>query len=252
MRPTLRALLAAVPLAACAAFAQSPDIILSTTTERTSFMQGETARFTIRAENQTDRPLRFTMPSGQTFDLRAFNDRSGAIAWTWSMDKFFTQALRQIEIGPRQSLTETMEWPIGDTRPGDYWMYPTLPWSERGDLTYEQRPARVTVTARQGAPQASWYHIEGTVTSVTRLPNGLLELAVDGEKTAATQYDRARVTVSTTATVVRQQGTQEVQGTISELERGQRVRISFVGPVRLSYPVQADAGRILILRSNGR
>lgn len=54
-------------------------------------------RLTLRSTNTNPVPL--TFPSGQSFDLKIYNDRGG-IVYVWSADKIFTLAIRNAQLGP--------------------------------------------------------------------------------------------------------------------------------------------------------
>lgn len=49
---------------------------------------------TFRVRNQIERPLRFTFPSGQQYDL-SIEDGAGRTVWKWSDDRFFTMAIQE-------------------------------------------------------------------------------------------------------------------------------------------------------------
>ncbi len=60
--------------------------------------------------------------------------------------------------------------------------------------------------------------------------------------------EKASVEMTAETQIFRQQGQERVPATPEDLEIGQKVEATFVGPVAESYPVQATAGSITILK----
>jgi beta-N-acetylhexosaminidase len=89
--------------------------------------------------------------------------------------------------------------------------------------------------------------IRGTVVSV--LPAGDFgSIAVEASGSVASDYDKAvvRITQDTALLTETERGAQEAP--FSALRAGTRVEVWFEGPVAESYPVQATAGTVLIVR----
>jgi len=70
---------------------------------------------------------------------------------------------------------------------------------------------------------------------------------VEGQIEEDTEYDRAAVTVTAETRIFTEESGERREATFDDLHVGQRVEVTFTGPVAESYPVQATAGRILIL-----
>lgn len=72
-------------------------------------------------------------------------------------------------------------------------------------------------------------------------------ILVEGKKEDDTSHDKAMVTIIKKTTILRVEGELLKPATADDLKKGVRVEITFTGPVKESYPVQADARRIVIL-----
>jgi beta-N-acetylhexosaminidase len=85
--------------------------------------------------------------------------------------------------------------------------------------------------------------IAGRVTAVDLEtgPTGVIRVEANPEDSAGSDKAVVRVTAATT---VRAPGPATLES--AEIRVGQWVRVWFTGPVRESYPVQADAGTIVI------
>ncbi len=75
----------------------------------------------------------------------------------------------------------------------------------------------------------------------------LARALIEGAKEPDTQVDKAIVTVTAETEVFIKQGGERKPAEFAALKEGQRVEARFTGPVRESYPVQADAAEITIL-----
>ena len=93
--------------------------------------------------------------------------------------------------------------------------------------------------------------IRGAVTAITPAGEGqaLGTLRIEGGRQADTRFDKAVVTV-TRGSRIRQEGGGEL--TFQDLALGDRVEARFEGPVRESFPVQADAAEIVLVSRLGR
>lgn len=101
----------------------------------------------------------------------------------------------------------------------------------------------------QGAGTDQGIAIRGEVVATGELPGdskGSLIL-VEGQKESDTQYDKASVKVPGKAKVYTMRDGKKAKAAPLDLKSGQRVEIKFVGPVAESYPVQAEAGEVVIL-----
>jgi hypothetical protein len=73
-------------------------------------------RLTLRSSHPD--PLQLVFPSGQSFDVKIYNDR-GEIVYTWSADKLFAQVFRTETFGPGEK-TFGLTVPIGRLPRGRY------------------------------------------------------------------------------------------------------------------------------------
>lgn len=87
--------------------------------------------------------------------------------------------------------------------------------------------------------------IIGAVARASAAGSGVTVL-IEQDSTRSAGYPVASVTVSGQARVLRRSGDRVVAARASDLSVGTRVRAWFTGPVRKSWPVQADAGTVLI------
>ena len=85
--------------------------------------------------------------------------------------------------------------------------------------------------------------IEGRVTAVDRAGEGTGSIRVEANPADSSGSDKAVVRITQGTEVVRGDAT---RADFSALSNGQWVRVWFIGPVRESYPVQADAARVQI------
>lgn len=80
------------------------------------------------------------------------------------------------------------------------------------------------------------------------LKGGILgTMIVDGEKDKDTQYEKANVKVTKATKIFVKVGGELKPATYDDLKTGLRMEITFAGPVGESFPVQATAGKIVIL-----
>ena len=90
--------------------------------------------------------------------------------------------------------------------------------------------------------------IRGEITSLTPgSGDTLVTILIEGKVEPDTGYDKASLRVAKDTEVFRLQGADQVEAEWSDLAEGQKVEAWFEGPVAESYPVQAKAGRIVIL-----
>lgn len=83
----------------------------------------------------------------------------------------------------------------------------------------------------------------------TGTPHGLQGfIQVDGTRQPDTQYDRAAITIADSTQISIMKGGTRNDATFGDLKIGDSVEATFTGPVRESYPVQATASRITIIK----
>ena len=91
--------------------------------------------------------------------------------------------------------------------------------------------------------------MRGVITSFTRAEGKgrgkvLAHVFIEGAKEPDTQVDKASVTVTAETKVFINRDGERKPAEFAALKEGQKVEAGFTGPVRLSYPVQADAAEI--------
>src|SRR5262245_54375147 len=95
--------------------------------------------------------------------------------------------------------------------------------------------------------------IRGTPASVSPADeegkkSGILgTLLMEGRKDKDTEYDKAMVKVTKATKIFHQVGGELKPGSFDDLKPGVKLEIQFQGPVNESFPVQATAGRIVII-----
>ena len=85
--------------------------------------------------------------------------------------------------------------------------------------------------------------IEGRVTAVDRAGERIGSIRVEANPSDSAGSDKAVVRITQGTAIVR---ADSARADFNALSRGQWVRVWFTGPVRESYPVQADAARVQI------
>lgn len=105
-----------------------------------------------------------------------------------------------------------------------------------------------------GTPVETSADIRGTITDLFRPEPSVAagdmvgSLLIEGTVEEDTGYDRAFVSVTTETQIFEQVGQGRRLVDFEALAVGQRVEARFLGPVMESYPVQATAVEIVILR----
>lgn len=103
---------------------------------------------------------------------------------------------------------------------------------------------------RAGGVSEEQVDIRGTIIALSPAEAGgevLGSFLVEGRIEQDTEYDRAVVRVTADTEVLIQRGGGRRLGSFADLAVGQRVEVAFTGPVAESYPVQATAGRVVVL-----
>lgn len=108
--------------------------------------------------------------------------------------------------------------------------------------------------ARSGSAGNAEADIRGRITSIHRADvrareRGIIGFVfVDGIKERDTKFGKASVRITNKTGILKQEGQDWRPVTFESLKIGQRVEVRFTGPVMKSYPVQANAIQIVILK----
>lgn len=108
--------------------------------------------------------------------------------------------------------------------------------------------------APSGSAPVAGADIRGTITDIYQADaqsreGGIIgSLLIEGVIEEDTQYDKASVTITEKTRIFEQKGQDRLAVTFESLQIGQRVEAWFTGPVMESYPVQATASEVVILR----
>ncbi len=107
-----------------------------------------------------------------------------------------------------------------------------------------------TASTNQNATPRVGADIRGTITQVNQAITGdiLGSLLVEGKLETDTHYDRASITITKQTVVLEQQGQNRRSITFADLQKGQLVQVGFIGAVAETYPVQAQADEVVILK----
>ncbi len=88
----------------------------------------------------------------------------------------------------------------------------------------------------------------GKINSIQQIPEGekpgLILVDSPGDKTS----DKYVLTVTADTSIQRQVGQAEEPASLGDLQAGQEIKVWLSGPVRESYPAQADAKKIVIVK----
>ena len=142
--PVLRtaALLAALALTACGGGDGSDaNIGVSLDVRHTEPLRtGEPVRWTLVLRNDRPARLELTFPSGKDGDVVL--RQGGTERYRWSADRFFTEGVRELSVGPNETRTFALEDPEFAVPAGDYDLVATLA-SDKKVPPFEKK---VTVT----------------------------------------------------------------------------------------------------------
>ena len=109
----------------------------------------------------------------------------------------------------------------------------------------------LNAATRQGEDEVD---IRGKITNIHRANTDggndklLGSVMIEGVKEADTEFDKASVRITNETRIFDQRGKERKQASFDALKTGQKVEARFTGPVMESYPVQATAGEIVILK----
>ena len=89
---------------------QPSSLQWSASSDRKTLRRGQTLRLEMRLLNAGKEKQLARYTSGQDFDLQVRRAGEKETAWTWSMDKMFTDALRDITLRPGESQKFSATW----------------------------------------------------------------------------------------------------------------------------------------------
>jgi hypothetical protein len=116
-----------------------------------------------------------------------------------------------------------------------------MPW--RSVLASVSGALVIACAAQTPRVPSSAPSIEGRVTAIDRQGERIGSIRVEANPTESSGSDKAVVYVTQATEIVRGDS---ARVDFAALARGQWVRVWFTGPVRESYPVQADAALVQI------
>jgi beta-N-acetylhexosaminidase len=88
--------------------------------------------------------------------------------------------------------------------------------------------------------------IRGEITNVSQGQDNIVTfIFVEGSLENDTAYDKASITISNKTKVINKDNKKKISR--ADLKVGMQVEVVFEGPVRESYPVQADAKEVRVL-----
>lgn len=88
------------------------------------------------------------------------------------------------------------------------------------------------------------FDVQGSISDFTQLPDGSLRALVTNPQKPAKGYDKAIVRIGKTTPVVNLKGA-DARGLLRD---GTVIGVTFTGPVMKSYPAQATAKRVVVLK----
>lgn len=105
-----------------------------------------------------------------------------------------------------------------------------------------------------GTVEISQADIRGVITSAQKFDaqsasqGKIGSLLIEGVNEADTRYDKASVRITDQTRILSQSGNVMSPTTFEELRVGQRVQATFTGSVLQTYPVQATADEVVLLK----
>lgn len=122
------------------------------------------------------------------------------------------------------------------------------------DVTTERQSPEPPASPLQTTPTGKEAHIRGNITVILQADlqgreRGIIgTVLIEGVMEKDTEYDRASVTITNKTRILEQEGQVYRSKTFNDLKAGQKVQARFTGTVLESYPVQATAIEIVILK----
>jgi hypothetical protein len=97
------------------------------------------------------------------------------------------------------------------------------------------------------APPSGEPSIRGPITNVTPGTDGLGIILVEETSPQRLTYDKASLAITEDTTLLKRVGDEYVEFTFDDFSKGMLVEVWITGPVRESYPIQADADTVVEL-----
>ena len=95
------------------------------------------------------------------------------------------------------------------------------------------------------APPNGEPSIRGSVTSIAPRPDGLGVILVEETSPQGLEFDRASLAITEDTKLLKRVGDDYVESTFDDIRASMVVEVWITGPVRESYPVQADADTVV-------
>ncbi len=146
--------------------------------------------------------------------------------------------------------------------PGLYVLNVFTRWQEKGDVSFgfllsvtaERQVPEPPNSPSQTTPTGKEADIRGNITVIQKADlqsreRGIIgTVLIEGVLEKDTEFDRALVTITNKTRILEQEGQVSRSKTFDDLRAGQKVQALFTGTVLESYPVQATAIEIVILK----
>jgi hypothetical protein len=95
-----------------------PEVSFTIALNAAKYPVGSTAGVRLSLRSTVADPITLNFPSGQSYDLKLFNERGEGV-YTWSADKLFPLIIRDEQFGPGER-TYAFTVPLGELPPGRY------------------------------------------------------------------------------------------------------------------------------------
>jgi hypothetical protein len=118
----------------------------------------------------------------------------------------------------------------------------------RGTIT-QVVEVQETIYKQSGIQQNASSSVTNKDTNWVESNNIINVIQVEAKADSGSLYDKAHVRLRDTTKIYKQKGDQLVPGSKEELKKGGEIEVYFVGPVPETYPVQANAGKIIIMET---
>ncbi len=96
----------------------APEVAFTFGIDSPVYLTGDTMNVRLTLTSTSDTPIQLTFPSGQSYDLKLYNE-AGDVVYTWSANRLFTMIFRQEMFGPG-TRTYAFSVPLGTLAAGRY------------------------------------------------------------------------------------------------------------------------------------